>query len=281
VASNTWVCWNCRVINEDEKGMIGKSKVMKCSSCNFPRADVFQTVDAYTKCPNPKCDSRPWMSFEHCQACHTRVIEPQVEGSFAQVEAPETVVCYAPRTTTLVAEAPSVDSVGKYYVGRGDLMPLLAEEDEFCEVLLPGGETGFAPKSAGFLAEVGLGEVTAPLGYVRVKKFVTRQGVMAPQPDGEEVLIHVAAHEERYPVVAEREDTYVIQLEGGMRGHIHKGAVIRTLGSGSLPVEEPISWGKILGAAALVGLGMAAQASSHSHHVARDTRTVVKTMREL
>jgi len=202
-------------------------------------------------------------------------------------------LCYVPRSATLVVDQPKIEATILYAIGTGDVLPITGQSSDFYETFLPGGEIGFVPKSAGFLAEVGIKEVEHPLGYVRPTKrgewyAEGKPGsagkivpVIALQKDGEEVKIKEITHEQPLPVVEEREEVFIVQLKDGMRGQVKKAHVIRTISAHSLPVEEPLSLGAILGAAALIGLAMAGGAANERSKVVGQTRTVLRTMRDL
>jgi hypothetical protein len=143
-----------------------------------------------------------------------------------------------------------------YVICPDDYLPVSGEEANFYCVLLPGKEKGYVLKSTGIIIELGLGEVKTHLGYVRSD---TKPNVISIQPNGETETLYTIIETDRLPIVAQRNDYFMVQLQNSFRGWVHKSQVVRTISPTSIPAETTENSGLAqlaLGLATIVGIGI-------------------------
>jgi hypothetical protein len=80
--------------------------------------------------------------------------------------------------------------------------------------------------------------------------------VAVPLPDGKWETVYTFKDEDKFPVVEEREQHFIVQLPSGVRGWVHKANVMRTISPNSAPAQGGGDFSSALGLAALIGIAM-------------------------
>jgi len=238
------------------------------------------------KCP--KCgmiQQMPLQMFSnHCARCNEPNLASRLSTltEYPKVVDPPAILCYAAKSQTAVVATPDLTAETLYIIGPGDILPIAGEEDGFYQLLLPGKEKGYVQKSAGIKVPVGLGEVKEPLGYARLTAVYKNAvaTVVVPQPDGTSETVHILKPEDRFPIVEEREHSFIVQLPSGIRGWVEKGKVSRTISPNSLPPQESSDLASTLGLAALLGIAMIGGALVGDPEEARIRRGVEQALRD-
>ena len=269
--NSAWKCLWCGGTNS------ASSKVCGCG--------MHRNAPPPEKCSS--CGRNMSIHSNHCPYCGKSFRSSRLEGksTYPRTTEPPSVMCYEAKSNgTLVVATPDPNAERLYIVGPGDVLTVMGEEKEFYRLRLPGDEIGYAAKQMGRLLEVGLGEVEEPLGYVRLIQGINQADIVAVQPDGrkDEVLYQIDK-EERFPIVEEREYSFLVQLPNKRRGWIAKNTVIRTLSPQSLPVDIPSGGGALasaLGIGALVGGALLASALAGDPEEQRIRRGVDRALRD-
>lgn len=260
-----WTCPNCGKTHEDMHDF--------CTGIGGCGAAYIGAEFANLKGQRcPKCNYEEYAAANFCFKCGTPLRGNRLANASEPLaaEGPEPIRCHVFNHESMVVCAPDSNAERVYAVGAGNVLPLIKDLGKWRQVWLPAGESGYADSSSGCLADVAVEAVKSPLGFVRIppdflqgfrleERLLT---VQVPQPDGDPVVIHTLEKDDRIPIVAEFADYYVVQLASGLRGHLAKTSVVRTLTPDSLQKQESGSFlGTLFGAALLIGLG----AANHSY----------------
>lgn len=264
--TTVWICTNCGTANEPRDN--------RCYSCMRKRTNepsVMQVIEpskplvehasmtvstSDSRCA--KCRTEIPVHNNACPKCGEFARANRLEEATDYPVAPDApaFLCFVPAVDLVLLLAEPDENAERLYVcGAEDLLAISGEAGEYYRVNLPGGEAGYVAKEDGKLAEFGIKDVAQPLGYARPMPGYAAEVVLV-QPTGEKETIYELKAEDRLPVVEERAKYYVVQLPNGMRGRLHKARVIRTLHAESLPAEKTVAIGPLLGAAALLGVGL-------------------------
>jgi ribosomal protein L40E len=249
-----WKCVKC--------GWSNSSKWAKCAKCGFTvRLTTFIAVDipGVQKTVCIDCGVEQPLYTNYCSNCHKilREIPHRSDDEYNKVSEHSSVMCFCTKISkNLVFANPDTNAERLYIISMEDYLPVLDDESNFYSVLLPGKEKGYVLKSTGMVIEMGVEEVKTPFGYVRSD---TKPNVISIQPNGETETIYTIIETDRLPIVAQRRELFMVQLQNGFRGWVHKSLVIRTISPTSIPIETANTSGLAqlaLGLAAIVGLGI-------------------------
>lgn len=158
-------------------------------------------------------------------------------------------------SSSRVFEKPDRGSRVLFTLGQGEPVPIVSEQGEWLEFLLPGEMTGFVPKVAGRKLEIaGNEKAPNPLGYYRVNtevdspaatevdfwgrpKKIKEVNIYTLPDESAEVIVALQAWQ-CVPIVEEREGWFKVQLDDGVRGFVPEKFGLRTLRKESLPLPK-------------------------------------------
>jgi hypothetical protein len=190
--------------------------------------------------------------------CGRRLYTNRLAGkdTYPVVDEPEEIFCYQTDSVQPVLAEPDLDSERLYAIGPANMLQIVGERPDFYAVLLPGHERGYVQKSTGRVYEMGTGEVKDPLGWIQALRGKTGAAVVCVQPHREDELetLQVLGAEGCLPVVAERDESFKVQLASGLRGYVPKAYVVRMLSRESLSLPDEGDEGSSDTAALLIGL---------------------------
>lgn len=280
---NTLNCKSCKINlrfaleNPAEVERIKKEELER-----LERNEILNLMEEEWKCP--KCNtkqSKPPMLNNHCPHCNEPIVTSRLNSNleYPKVTDPPEFNCYAARRETVVLAKPELGGETLYVIGYGDILEIDHEEGDFYQLLLPGGDKGYALKGMGIKVPFGKGEVEKPLGYVRLIKDIYNVRVTVLHDEKPE-NIYTLSQEDRFPVVAENEDEFMIQLRNGLRGWVRKGSVIRTLSPDSLPQQASSDLATVLGAIALFGIALVGGVLSGNTEESKMKKTIDRELQK-
>lgn len=263
---DNWRCLKCGTVNIHYDN--------ECTKCKLPCLGAEFSPNAKVKCN--KCRQRDInFTYNVCTSCGEMLCPNRLTGRSLLVadDLPRSIDCCLIRATEgVILSSPDTNSERLFMIGTGDLLPVLGDAGDFYSVYTVVGN-GYVGKSICCKVEVGLEPVKRPLGFTRaIYPIYTKSepSVVVYQPDGTAVPIFKI--NERYPIIAESDKEYKIQLDSGVRGFVSKQHFFRTITPDSVRSEKtpPSVLGWIVQVGALLALGAIGSAAQD----ARDAENI-------